>query len=180
MFCSRKSMAFYRGKESHSQEIELQSIVEKESSEASSTSNQHFCGRLQILKSPAFLRPFKCVGVIYILLQMSGIFIIASYSASFLEAWWHLCTYLLLNTIQLLKLNLGSRWWELGHPTSKASYYFGSIFPASINDSTFACNKGSKEDRFHGDRINRLFVTGHKYYLLPNDRYMFWKIATQS
>ena len=79
-------MAFYRGKEFHSQEIELQSIVEREANRVSSNPNPHFCGRLQILKTPAFLRPFKCAGVILTLLCMSGIFIIESYSASFLEA----------------------------------------------------------------------------------------------
>ena len=86
VFCFRQSMAFYRGKEFHSQENELQSIIEREGNEASSPPNKNFFGRLQILKSPAFLRPFKCVGVIYILLNLSGIFIIASYSATFLEA----------------------------------------------------------------------------------------------
>ena len=79
-------MAFYRGKEFHSQEIELQSIVEREANRASSNPNPHFCGRLQILKSPAFLRPFKCVGLIYMLTSLSGIPIIRGYSASFLEA----------------------------------------------------------------------------------------------
>ena len=78
-------MAFYRGKEFHSQEIELQSIVESEANRDSNR-NPHFWGRLQILKSPAFLRPFKCVGVIYALQGMSGIKIILGYSASFLEA----------------------------------------------------------------------------------------------
>ena len=86
MFCSRKSMAFYRGKEVHSQEIELQSIVKSEANRASSNPNPHFCGKLQKLKSPAFLRPFKCVGVIVALSSMSGIMIISSYTASFLEA----------------------------------------------------------------------------------------------
>ena len=80
-------MAFYRGKEFHSQEIELQSIVESEANRASSNPNPHFCGRFEILKSPAFLRPFKCVGLIYILMNLSGISIIDTYSASFLEAW---------------------------------------------------------------------------------------------
>ena len=80
-------MAFYRGKDFHSQEIELQSMVENEANRISSNPNPNFCGRLQVLKSPAFLRPFKCVGPIYMLLNMSGIFIIVSYTASFLEAW---------------------------------------------------------------------------------------------
>ena len=86
IFYLRKSMAFYRGKEFHSQEIELQSIVEREANRVSSNPNTHFWGRLQILKTTEFLRPFKCVGVIYILLNISGVPIILSYTAIFLEA----------------------------------------------------------------------------------------------
>ena len=76
-------MAFYRGNDYMSQEFELQSILGQETMEASSISN--FSGRVNVLRSHAFWRPFKCVGVIYILLNMSGIFIILGYSASFLE-----------------------------------------------------------------------------------------------
>ena len=103
MFCLRKSMAFYRGKEFHSQEIELQSIVEKEANRASSNQNQNFCGRLQILKTTEFLRPFKCVGLIYILMNMSGITIILSYTATFLEARQCLC--LLLFAAELILIS---------------------------------------------------------------------------
>ena len=83
-FCLRKSMAFYRGKENHDQKTELQAIIERE---ASSTSKLDFIGRFQILKSPAFLRPFISVTVTFILLNMSCmVIIIGPYSATFLEA----------------------------------------------------------------------------------------------
>ena len=41
---------------------------------------------LEILTSSAFLRPFSCVGIIYILFQLSGIIIINTYTLTFLEA----------------------------------------------------------------------------------------------
>ena len=78
-------MAFYRGKECCHKENELQAIMEKEANEISSTTNLDFFGRLTILKSQAFLRPFKCAGVIFILNNMTGIFIILTFSASFLK-----------------------------------------------------------------------------------------------
>ena len=78
-------MAFYRGKKFDSQEIELKSIIDEAS--ASTTQKPNFVGRLQMLKSLAFLRPFRCVGVICMLHASSGIFIFLSYSASFLEEW---------------------------------------------------------------------------------------------
>ena len=80
-------MEFYRGKEFQPQETELQAILEKETNEASLTAKPHSYGLLTMLKSPDFLRPFKCVGVMYILLSLSGIGIINSFSASFFEGW---------------------------------------------------------------------------------------------
>ena len=85
-FCLRMSMAFYRGKDNHDQKTELQAIIKREASEASSISQLDVHGRLQILKSSAFLRPFISVGVTYILLNMSGMIICAGpYTATFLE-----------------------------------------------------------------------------------------------
>ena len=85
LICCRKSIAFYRGKECCFKEDELQAIMEKEANEPSSKSNLHFWGRLTILKSQAFLRPFICAGVLFILNNMTGIFIIVTFSASFLK-----------------------------------------------------------------------------------------------
>ena len=79
-------MIFYRGKGFQGLENELQSIIELEvDKESSGIAKPGFMGRLQILKSPAFLKPFKCVGVIFLLMNMSGIYIIFSYTATFLE-----------------------------------------------------------------------------------------------
>ena len=89
LICCRKSIAFYRGKECRFKEDELQAIIEKEANEPSSKSNLHFWGRLTILKSQAFLRPFICAGVLFILNNMTGIFIIVTFSASFLKVWNH-------------------------------------------------------------------------------------------
>ena len=80
-------MELYRGKEFLPRETELRDIImEKEANEAfSSTSPNN--GKLAILTSIDFLKPFKCVAVLYILLSMSGLFIITNYSASFFEVW---------------------------------------------------------------------------------------------
>ena len=126
-------MAFYSGKESHSQEIELQSIVEREANRASSNPNPHFCGRLQTLKSPAFLRPFKCIGLIYILNSMSAIPIIRSYSASFLEAWQH--SYMWLSAAELILIfkTQAASGENFAIPPQKQAIFLGaSIFLASL------------------------------------------------
>ena len=85
LICYRKSIAFYRGKECCHKEKELQAIMENEANEVSSTTNINLCGQLTIFKSQAFLRPFICAGVLFILNNMTGIFIIVTFSASFLK-----------------------------------------------------------------------------------------------
>ena len=84
---SRASMEFYRGKAFLPRETELRDIImEKEAIEA--TSKSAACkSQLSILMSLDFLRPFKCVAVLYVLLSLSGLFIITNYSASFFEVW---------------------------------------------------------------------------------------------
>ena len=77
-------MEFHRGKEFIPQETELQDIIEKEANEASSTTAPRI-GILAIITSPDFLRPFKCVAVLSILLHLSGVFMIIYYSTSFFE-----------------------------------------------------------------------------------------------
>ena len=80
-------MKFYRGKEFQPQETELQAIIDKEANEASSNTKTHSYNTLTILKSHDFLRPFKCIGVIYVLLALSGSYIIRTFTASFFEGW---------------------------------------------------------------------------------------------
>ena len=76
-------MKFYRGNEFQAREKELQEIIDKEVNETTSSTK----GRLAIFKSPHFLRPFKCIGVIYVLLALSGSYIIRTFTASFFEVW---------------------------------------------------------------------------------------------
>ena len=77
-------MAFYRGKFEKEQEEELKSIMElaKQSDVAKEI---NVCGHLRALTSTAFLKPFQCVGVIYLLYALSGIHIIHTYTLTFLE-----------------------------------------------------------------------------------------------
>ena len=108
----RQSMAFYRGKGFQGQDNELQSIIELEvDKQSSGIPKPGFMGRLRILKTPAFLKPLKCVGVIMILMNLSGIYIIFSFSAIFLEAGHYIskvgsCYYEILIYFH----NLGSGW----------------------------------------------------------------------
>ena len=80
-------MAFYRGKELQPEDTELQEIIDKEANMTSLTTSSHSFGLLTVLTSPDFLRPFKCVGVIKILMGLSGFTIIPTYTASFFEEW---------------------------------------------------------------------------------------------
>ena len=73
-------MAFYRGNKLQPEDTELQEIIDKEA-------NSHSFGLLEVIKSSKFLRPFKCVGVIYILSGLSGYAVINVYTASFFEVW---------------------------------------------------------------------------------------------
>ena len=68
------------------QEEELQSIMELDKQNEMS-----YGGQMQELTSAAFLRPFKCVGVIYLLYALSGVHIIHTYTLTFLEVNLMLC-----------------------------------------------------------------------------------------
>ena len=48
-------------------------------------SNVNFLGQLHFLTSSAFLRPFRCVGIIYMLSQLSGLLIINVYTLTYLS-----------------------------------------------------------------------------------------------
>ena len=145
MFCLRKSMAFYRGKEFHSQEIELQSIVEKEANRASSNQNQNFCGRLQILKTTEFLRPFKCVGLIYILMNMSGITIILSYTATFLEARQCLCLLLFAAELIIISKTQSASGENFDIPPQKQAIILGAFILLASLTAPFIVMKVPKK-----------------------------------
>ena len=80
-------MIFYRGNiVDEESEKELQTIIEH-AEKSGSQKKQSFQGNLQIFTSPVFLRPFRCVGLLYILYCMSGMFILATYTHTFLEVY---------------------------------------------------------------------------------------------
>ena len=80
----RHSMIFYRGNNNPEWEVELVSIIEQAemSDRKDKTSLRVY---IQALMSPAFLRPFRCVGVLWMIYNMSGILILINYTATFLE-----------------------------------------------------------------------------------------------
>ena len=77
-------MIFYRGINNCEWEGELHSIIEQ-AEQSDSENKASFLGHLQVLLSPAFLRPFRCVGILFILHNMAGIMVVNSYTATFLE-----------------------------------------------------------------------------------------------
>ena len=77
-------MIFYRGKDNKEWEGELNSIIELAEQSDGQKKNK-FSENLKVLMSPDFLRPFRCVGILYFLFNMSGMLIIATYTDTFLE-----------------------------------------------------------------------------------------------
>ena len=80
----RESMVFYRGIYEREQEEELESIMvlAKQNDAAKGMRvGDHLCA----LTSAGFLRPFQCVGVLYLLYALSGVHIISNYTLTFLE-----------------------------------------------------------------------------------------------
>ena len=77
-------MIFYRGNNNREWEGELDSIIEQ-AEKSDNMEETSLWGYLQALKSPAFLRPFRCVGVLYMIYNMSGILILVNYTTTFLE-----------------------------------------------------------------------------------------------
>ena len=77
-------MVFYRGESNTKREIELKTIIEH-AENCGSQNQRSFRSNLQVILSPAFLRAYRCVGLLYILFFMSGMFILATYTHTFLE-----------------------------------------------------------------------------------------------
>ena len=80
-------MIFYRGKN-------RKNSIMIPSEQGNSKKNISFWGNLQVLKSPAFLKPFKCIGILQMLYNMSGFLIISTYTNTFLEVNKHLLWFL--------------------------------------------------------------------------------------
>ena len=106
-------MIFYRGKNNKKWDGELQSII-KLAEKCCSKKKNSFWGNLQVLISPAFLRPFRCVGILFILYSMSGILIVSTYTDTFFEVYsclfWLHCFNNLMNVF-----------WQLASKEAKTS-----------------------------------------------------------
>ena len=77
-------MIFYRGKNNKKWESELHSIIEL-AKKCCNKKKISLWGNLQVLMSPAFLRPFRCVGILYMIHVMSGFMLVSTYTDTFLE-----------------------------------------------------------------------------------------------
>ena len=84
MFPHRESFKFYRGDIDDDQKEEFESIMELAHNN-DVPSKVNILGQLHFLTSSAFLRPFRCVGIIYMLSQLSGLLIINVYTLTYLE-----------------------------------------------------------------------------------------------
>ena len=81
-------MKFYRGNNEREWEDELDSIM-KLAEEKDTPNKISFCGNLKVLRSPTFLRPFRCAGILFMLYSMSGIMIVSTYTDTFFEVCIH-------------------------------------------------------------------------------------------
>ena len=77
-------MTFFRGKNNGKWKDELHSIIEL-AKQYDCQRKTNFWGFLQIPMSPAFLRPFRCIGILQMLHNMAGFLIISTYTDTFLE-----------------------------------------------------------------------------------------------
>ena len=110
-------MKFYRGNDDREWEGELDSIIKlaEKSDESDSQNKISVCGNLQVLSSSAFLRPFRCVGILFILYNMSGILTLTgTYTDTFFEVYsclfWLHCFNNLMNVF-----------WQLASKEAKTS-----------------------------------------------------------
>ena len=77
-------MIFYRGKGHSERETELQRIIEHAENK-DGQNKVKFQRNLQVIKSPAFVRPLRCVGILRILQCMTGFPILGQITHTFLE-----------------------------------------------------------------------------------------------
>ena len=99
-------MIFYRGKGHSERETELQRIIEHAENK-DGQNKVKFQRNLQVIKSPAFLRPLRCVGLLRILECMSGFPILLMVTHTFLEVQKYIAMVVFIN--QLLSNSLHQR-----------------------------------------------------------------------
>ena len=77
-------MIFYRSEIHTGCENELQTIIEH-AENRDSKSEFNFRRSLQVIMSPAFLRPYRCVGILFNLYNTSALPVLTIYTHTFLE-----------------------------------------------------------------------------------------------
>jgi hypothetical protein len=77
-------MMFYRGNEFKGLEEEIREITEA-NNKRTGVKNREWNASVKRIFSSAFLKPFSCVGALYILFRLSGYSIVTHYTTSYLE-----------------------------------------------------------------------------------------------
>ena len=101
----RKAMEFFRGSFAPGLDEEVNAIVESTSIANSKTGFE--CGTLRQLTTASFLKPFSCIGVLYVSYQVSGYAAVSAYSNDYFEnAGAHTLSYAadsaILGTVKLI------------------------------------------------------------------------------
>ena len=76
---------FYRGKDEGNWEKELQYIIDVAENRSRKVNTVSHCSHLQFVTSSDFLIPLRCVGILYMMFSVSGIYTIGTYTDTFME-----------------------------------------------------------------------------------------------
>ena len=78
-------MMFYHGKDERKWEKQLQYIIDNAENTCRKVNTDSYCSHLHFVMSPDFLMPFRCVGILYMMFSVSGIYTIGTYTDTFME-----------------------------------------------------------------------------------------------
>ena len=76
---------FYRGKDEGNWEKELQYIIYVAENRSRKVNTVSHRSHLEFVTSSDFLIPLKCVGILYMMFSVSGIYTIGTYTDTFME-----------------------------------------------------------------------------------------------
>ena len=79
----RKSIQFYRGAVSQGIEEEFKDIIENATMRK--YKEGYICGSLRQLTTPSFLKPFSCIGILYLFYNISGYGVVTAYSNDYFD-----------------------------------------------------------------------------------------------
>ena len=78
-------MMFYHSKDEENCEKELQFIIDIAENRSRKVNTDRQCSHLHFLVSSEFLMPLRCVGILYMMFSVSGIYTIGTYTDTFME-----------------------------------------------------------------------------------------------